>query len=349
MESIGSWLRENKKILAIVASIFMIVIIVIIIGYQLGWTGFNVSSVTVQTNAPKRTTLPTNITVTLPSKTLYDWLQLLIVPLALAAIALVFQLANTRTERQIAKERYEQDQQITLDRQREDLLQTYLDRMSELLLKENLRSSAADAEVRNVARVRTITILTQLDARRIGYVFAFLRESELMSTTSDGDVVNLSNVELQTVNWSRANLRGTNLSQINLSGANLSKSNMSGANLIQAELSGATLVGANLIGANLSKARLSGANLSNINLTGANLSGALLSEADLTGAILADANLSEAILSRANLRNVNFRRANLEGAHLSEVNLIGANLAQSNFREASSLRDATMPDGSKHD
>ena len=149
MESIGSWLRENKKIVAIVASILVIGIIVIIIGYQFDWTGFNTYSITAQTNAPKGTTIPTNITVTIPSKTLYDWLQLLIVPLAIAVIAVVFQLANSRTERQIAKkryeqdqqfakERYEQDQQIALDKQHEELLQAYLDRMSELLLEKQL-------------------------------------------------------------------------------------------------------------------------------------------------------------------------------------------------------------------
>ena len=55
------------------------------------------------------------------NKSLWDWLQLLIVPLALAVIALVFQLANTRTERQIAKKHYEQDQQIAQDKQHEDL------------------------------------------------------------------------------------------------------------------------------------------------------------------------------------------------------------------------------------
>src|SRR5205823_13572712 len=126
------------------------------------------------------------------NRTLWDWLQLLIVPLVLAVVALVFQLANTRTERQIAKQRYEQDQQIAkqryeqdqqiaLDKQHEDLLQVYLDRMSELLLKEKLRSSKVSDEVRNVARVRTITILFQLDARRIGLVFAFLRQAGLMS------------------------------------------------------------------------------------------------------------------------------------------------------------------------
>src|SRR5438552_2621870 len=110
------------------------------------------------------------------NKSLWDWLQLLIVPLALAVVALVFQLANSRTERQIAKERYEQDQQIALDKQREDLLQAYLDRMAELLLEKQLLTSDSE-EVRNVARVRTTTVLTQLDARRIGYVFAFLREA----------------------------------------------------------------------------------------------------------------------------------------------------------------------------
>ena len=96
-------------------------------------------------------------------KTVWDWLQLLIVPLVLAVVALLFQLANTRTERQIARQRYEQDQQIALDKQHEDLLQVYLDRMSELLIEKSLSTSPTE-EVRNVARVRTITVLTQLDA-----------------------------------------------------------------------------------------------------------------------------------------------------------------------------------------
>lgn len=81
---------------------------------------------------------------------MWDWLQLLIIPLVLALAALAFNQANTRTERQIA-----------LDKQRGDLLQAYLDRMAELLLDKGLRTSPPDAEVRNVARVQTITILTQ--------------------------------------------------------------------------------------------------------------------------------------------------------------------------------------------
>lgn len=57
------------------------------------------------------------------NKTLWDWLQLLIIPLVLAVAALLFNLATTRTEQKIAS-----------DKQREDHLQIYLDCISELLL-----------------------------------------------------------------------------------------------------------------------------------------------------------------------------------------------------------------------
>ena len=89
-------------------------------------------------------------------KSLWDWLQLLIVPLVLAFGALGFQLATTRTESHIAQQRYEQDQKIALDKQQEDLLQAYLDRIAELLLEKKLGASASK-EVRQIARVRTIT------------------------------------------------------------------------------------------------------------------------------------------------------------------------------------------------
>jgi len=239
------------------------------------------------------------------NKTLWDWLQLLIIPLALAGIALVFQLANTRTERQIAKERYEQDQQIALDKQHEDLLQAYLDRISELLLKESLRTSPSE-EVRNVARVRTITVLTQLNARRIGFVLAFLREAGLMSTTPNSSVVSLKDADLHAVDWSQADLQEVNLSEANLSEANLSE---------------AILEKANLSGAGLGQANLSGADLS-----GANLSEARLWQADLVEAHLRSANLSGANLGDVNLRDADLNNANLSGADLYEVDLRDADL-----------------------
>jgi hypothetical protein len=220
MEEKRSWWQKARKPLGVFGIIVVCILIIALLAVIVMVYVFNV-------NVPG-----------LRGKTLWDWLQLLIIPLVLAVIALVFQLANSRTERQIAKQRYEQDQQIALDKQREDLLQAYLDRMSELLLKESLRTSPSE-EVRNVARVRTIAVLNQLDARRVYYVFAFLSEAGLTSTTSNDNVVSLIGADFHNVNWSQAHLFRANLSKAFLVYANLSK-----AQFFQADLSGADLKGA---------------------------------------------------------------------------------------------------------
>jgi uncharacterized membrane protein len=166
-------------------------------------------------------------------KTLYDWLQLLIIPAVLAIAGYVINLTISRgeqaateqraqsereaaeklakTEQDIAKQRYEQDKQIALDKQHEDLLQAYLDRMAELLLEKQLLTSDSE-EVRNVARARTISVLTQLNARRVGYIFTFLGETGLMSKTSDSSIVSLKYADFREVNWSQARLIQANLS-----------------------------------------------------------------------------------------------------------------------------------------
>jgi len=67
--------------------------------------------------------------------------------------------------------------------------------------------------------VRTITLLFQLDARRIGYVFSFLRETKLMSTMPDGSIVSLCQAELRGINLSQANLYKADLNEAVLSRA----------------------------------------------------------------------------------------------------------------------------------
>ncbi len=366
-----SWWQKIRKPLAIVGIIVVcalgITLIVGIIGgypFNWGWTGLNghnnISTATEITSSPPK------ITKTLayqPGKTLWDWLQLLIIPLVLAIAALLFNLATTRTEQKIAAQRYEQDRHIALDKQREGLLQTYLDRMSELLLKEKLRSSAVDAEVRNVARVRTATILFQLDARRIGYVFAFLRESRLMSTKPNDSIVSLNQTNLSKINLSQATLykadlrgailRGAILILADLSEADLSEATLYKADLRRAILSRADLYKADLSEANLGEANLSEANLSEANLSYAKLLGADLSIANLGGANLSDANLSGddlsgAILNGAYLIDANLSEADLAIADLSRADLRGAIVTSEQLETARSLQGATMPDGSKH-
>ena len=334
-----SWrqkIKQHRVAIGVVAIVLVVVIALIIAGYQFDWTGFNgYNKVTIaHTISGTNAGTVTRTEEHQPEKALWDWLQLLIIPLVLAIIAFLFNRTTARTEQKIAKDRYEQDRQIAaqryendqhiaLDKQREDLLQIYLDRMSELLLKENLRSSAVDAEVRNVARVRTITILFQLDAKRIGYVFAFLRESGLMVTGPNSSIVSLK----------EADLRKINLSQANLFRADLRKGFLIEANLSEAYLSEATLIQAGLSGADLSHADLSHADLS---------------EATLIQADLIEADLSEATLIQADLIEADLSGADLSGADLSGADLTRATVTTEQLEKAKSLKGTTMRDGRKN-
>jgi len=248
LHSLRQKLHHYRVAIGVTAIILVVVIALILAGYWFDWTGFNGYNKVTITHIISGTNVGTSTRTEeyQPRKALWDWLQLLIIPLVLAIAALLFNLATTRTEQniaakryeqdqKIAAKRYEQDQEIALDKQREDLLQTYLDRMSELLLKEKLRSSEASSEVRNVARVRTITILFQLDARRIGYVFAFLRESGLMSTKPNSSIVSLNQADLKKINFSQADLSRATLNGADLSEADLSEANLEGISGITIE------------------------------------------------------------------------------------------------------------------
>ncbi len=72
------------------------------------------------------------------------------------------------------------NQQIAINQQQETTLQTYLDRMSELLLNQNLRTSKPGDEVRNVARARTFTALRSLDSDRKGILLQFIHDLGLI-------------------------------------------------------------------------------------------------------------------------------------------------------------------------
>src|SRR5258708_1925077 len=270
-------------------------------------------------------------------KTLWDWMQLLSVPAALAASAFLFYLALSRNEQKTARRRDQTGRDIASDKQREVLLQGYLSQLSELLLGNQLRLSDPHSEGRYLARAQTMTILPRLDATRKRSLLLFLYESKLVNTEGVAGIVQLKGADLNGVDLHKANLRGVDLSgadlsKADLSGADLSKADLSKADLSKARLSGADLRGADLRGADLrevqlSKADLSKADLSEANLSEANLSGTSLRETDLGRANLTGANLSMSFLSKANLRGAKLGGVDLSGADLSEARLSKADLS----------------------
>ncbi len=102
-----------------------------------------------------------------PGKTLWDWLQLLIIPTVLAVGGYVINLTVSRGEQEATKQRAKTEREIADDNQREAALLAYLDKMSELLLEKELRKSTEDSEVRKIARVRTLTVLHGVELRKL--------------------------------------------------------------------------------------------------------------------------------------------------------------------------------------
>jgi hypothetical protein len=219
-----------------------------------------------------------------------DVTELLIVPLTLAVVAYVFSAYQRRQDREIAQERNEEAE-----------LQTYFDRMSELMLTHALRTPSTalhNSTASTIARARTLAVLRSIKSPvRKGSIVRFLYESELINK---GDTaINLSGADLRKADLDRANLRW----------ANLHKANLSEANLFEAILTDADLSSATMHKTTLCHADLQRTNLIFTYLIGADLRRAILSE---------KTNLGGTILDKATLKGVVRNGVNLDAANITD-------------------------------
>jgi uncharacterized protein YjbI with pentapeptide repeats len=232
-------------------------------------------------------------------KTLWEWMELLIIPLVLAIGAFALNSSERKTEREIAA-----------DRQREASLQAYFDKMADLLITGRLQASE-DEGVLYAAKIRTLTVMRQLDGRRNKIVLGFIKDLTLYTL--------LESADLSHTDFRNANFRGLSLTYSNFSFADLS-----GADLHEVNLSSATLISTNLSDSNPEFVDLTSANLQDANLQNANLHYSRLNFAKLQGAILG-------------------------GCNLQGSDLTGTRVSNKQLATAKSLSGATMPDGTKHD
>jgi uncharacterized protein YjbI with pentapeptide repeats len=171
------------------------------------------------------------------ARTLWDWLQLLIVPLALAVFGFGLTVAQSERDKAQEERRVAADRALADDDAREVALRSYLDRMSDLLLKHDLRRlRSPDASARVLGRTLTHTVLRRLDGRRKGVVVRFLRDAKLLTKDPDNylDEADLSNAALR-----NAALEGAGLRDASLRGADLRGSSRSGVDFLNADLRGA--------------------------------------------------------------------------------------------------------------
>jgi hypothetical protein len=272
----------------LVASLFIIALIaVIVLGY---WFNWHWTGLVPETSEPKQ-----------HAKTLWDWLNL--VGVLAIPVVVGFGVAWYTAQQGKVSERDNKDNQ------REAALQTYIDKMSELLLHEGLRTASKDADVRRIATLQTSTVLPRLDGKRKGSVLLFLYEAGLIEKSDP--IVMFGAAGLHA-----ADLRGCDLHEA--AGASLYESFISYALLDGADFTGMHLRGVLFEGGSLRQARFIKTDLRDAEFFRCDLSAADLTEADLTNAMLV------------------------------AVNLTGAIVTNEQLDKAKSLQDTIMPDGSKH-
>ena len=266
--------------LAIIAGIFLLGII-------------NQQAVSEVWGTIEKTTQYTNVNTgkieTKTYRTVWDLVDLLLIPMVIAVGGYFFNQEQQKREQGFAEAQNENQRKIGLDRDQEQSLQNYLDKMGELLLEKKLNTTK-DKVVLNLARSRTLTILRSLNNpyldidgrgrnRRKGSLARFLYEMNLI--TGKKPIISLYKANLEYAYMHGGELVGVNFTNTYLKEADLRKS----------DLRKAILVNAYLPGARLNDANLTGANLEGANLTGAVLDGAILDGADMKGAIMPDGSI----------------------------------------------------------
>jgi hypothetical protein len=215
------------------------------------------------------------------TRNLWDWVELLL-PAVLVLLGLLW-LANASRSaiREALARAVAVLQETSAARRRQMILDSYLDSMSEFLLKNGLRTAPADATVRSVALARTLAVLRSLDGEGRGQVLQYLSDAGLIGRNriinlreADFSYALLEGAQLRSAYLWLADMHDAHLREVDMRGADLWLSNLSGADLREARLQGAHLGGANLCGADLRGANLTSANLRKARLDGADLLGA---------------------------------------------------------------------------
>ena len=310
--------------------------------------------------------------------TLWDWLQLLIVPAALALAGYLFTSTENRKAQALADRRAEMDREVGRKAQQDDILERYVDQIGRLVLdtEEPLRKwvqwqggdslSEKEKEIvqalRKFVRLQTLTVLTRVDGAGKKRVLQSLYETDLITPEHADE-------EGPPVLYGPPESPGF----IDLSGADLTRADLSFAFLPRAALGGRgyQTPGVSLAYAKLQGAYLQGSLLRRANLSRADLSETWLTYSDLTQVIAIEANLTKANLTGSDLRRADLTGANLSGAVLYATELTAADLSRADLskaelslrgdeeisrgdlenleQQAASLQGATMPNGQNYE
>jgi uncharacterized protein YjbI with pentapeptide repeats len=190
--------------------------------------------------------------VTTQDPTFWDALGLLVIPvLGGVIVAIVSNLYN--------KKQREREEAVQSLRAQDEILQKYLDQMSDLVVNQGLRQKRAGSEAKShiheLAEARTVAALLGLDSEHkrrpvkllygLGFIAKVNPTLELRNAGLDG--ANLSELTLHDAGLQCIDLRLSDLKGADLGGSNLYLADLRGSDLRRADLKKADLRKANLL------------------------------------------------------------------------------------------------------
>jgi hypothetical protein len=209
-------------------------------GYTLDWTGFGASTAKDGDVA---------------AKTLWDWLELILVPVFLALGAWFLETSRKKSE-----------ERTEADRQRQAILDSYLASMNKLLLENKLDRSAENESARAVARTSTLAALRAIDSGRKAQLLQFLYEAGLIG---ENPIVQLNGADLRGADLEHAVLR-----EAELRGVYFTNAILRDAILCHGIFCGSDFANTEVVGADFSETDLRQANFRGSTITAVQLASA---------------------------------------------------------------------------
>lgn len=293
------------------------------------------------------------------NKQLWNWLELLIIPVFLAFGGLAIQ--NQAKEQQQYSDK-QQAQQESLKKYFQDIQKLVYAQKSDNTIKEHSIEKTRFIEKLSYEEKKLLESFTQLvfseiDANQKRQVVKFLYELELISCYQEQDnIENCNNtISLEKVDLTGANLTDLSLINVSFQGANLREADFTNTNLELANFKDSILNDAkfdlaklkNINTANVTFGDNKSANVAENKWRNINRITSLYSIDSQSNTSFVENNCSSAIKTntnsnqvksqpkdktRKNYENQDFSQANLEQLNLSGANFMGADLRGANFK-----------------
>jgi len=206
-------------------------------------------------------------------KTLWDWLDLLIIPLAIGVLAWSFKESEKEKADKLEDERMQNEG-----------LDSFIKIMTELIIKHNLASTHSTPETRTIARTRINLAFSNLNGTRKGQVLQFLYESGLIDKNPTIKLVggNIKYAVLDGIVLIESEIKGAYFNEASIKDSNLNDAVFTSCDFTDADLSGSLMRNVDLSYTKLIKAKLKNMDLTSVNFEGANLTNADLRESDIS-------------------------------------------------------------------